>query len=257
MPYVIGPAERTWLAGQAAGPWQTSMPWTTIAPQAQVISGVTCQVYRVASETNDHAKSKLSTLKDVIKRLQDAQLMFVDGEVHEFKVGLYDSGPSRGLVYFDGVNPLPTVVLQLGNRVSEHVMAGTTSANSATAGGHTATPPRIVADRVYDYYEPTTTSSEKDRCQIAQAMHEFGHVFHQLLSPAEYALNADVASQPAAADTTAMAARRALLPAIVTAGKAHVSQYAGVAGDAKTLNEFVAEVFSGLMMGVDWNTIDP
>ncbi|MFO0575962.1 MAG: hypothetical protein U1A78_18335 [Polyangia bacterium] len=215
---------------------------------------MTCRIYKAATETAKHARAKLETLKTAIQGLQAAGLMFTNADVHKFKVGLYDTGPSRGLVYFKGANPLPVVVLQLGNRVSEHVKAGSLRAASATAGGETATPPRVVADRVYDYYKAAKFISPKDKCQLAQAYHELGHIMHQLNSPSEYILNADCASGNMA--TAAHTNRSNQLAQVVAEGKAHVSQYAGTTGDLKSLNEYVAEVFAGIMMGVDWNLVD-
>jgi hypothetical protein len=253
MPYNFTAAEQARLAGQAQGAWHpiTTAGNTQSWPKAN--QGVNYTLYRAAGESAVHFAFKKARLKEAIGRLQQAGIMFLNADVHRFRVVCYPNGPSRGVVCFEVGAALPTVVLMLGNRLCEHV---TTQAGPppVIAGGWTMNPMRILSDRFYDYYRGTYYSEEA-RCGLAQVLHEFGHIFHQLQAPTDYFLGAEVAvkaNQPLA--TPQALQRDMLLPNTITQAHTYVSQYAGDGN--RTLNEYVPEVFAGLMMGVDWNAVD-
>jgi len=246
MPYKFTIPEKKGLHRQKEGQWSKCSVVNTQF-RLKTISNIPIKLYKDTEEKPKHAKVKEKILTQAIKGLQSSQIMFQPKDIEEFMVFLYNKGPSRGVVFFETtVSAKPIIVLMLGNRFTEHIKAG--SADD-TAGGSTLSPPRIVADRVYDYYKPTRTVSAKEKSAIAHTYHEFGHIFHQLLSANNYNINAEVAA--GRLETTAT---RTLLQTVQTTGKKYVSQ---VAGKGKTcMNEYVAEVFSGIMMKVDWDYID-
>src|SRR5262245_24790134 len=264
MPYNFTAAQQARLAAQVhLGAWSTITNAGTTQSWPKTYQNLNYTLYRAAGESAVHFAFKKARLKEAIGQLQQAGIMFQNADVHRFHVICYPNGLSRGVVCLEaapagGLNALPTVVLQLGNRVCEHVTTqGPPPAYAApppaTVGGWTMAPPRIISDRFYDYYRGTYVSEEA-KCGLAQVFHEFGHIFHQLQRPNDYFLGADVgykANQPLV--TPAALARDMLLPSTQTQARAYVSQYAG-AGD-KALNEYVPEVFAGLMMGVDWTAV--
>jgi|GEM_PF-6037703 len=228
-----------------------------ITLQTTTLHGVTCSIYQDPNGNPEKASRKKTLLGLSIKALQRAGIMFTNADVQAFRVGFYSTGVSRGVVYSTGLGVAPTVVLMLGKRITEHVI----SQHHTHAAGGLGNPPRIVADRLHDYYKGrtwdytrATAISAAQMCELAQAFHEFGHIFHQLHDAREFFLNGDVAMNnmiPLGA-----VARSIEIPALSTCGRTHISQYCG-ANDGNSLNEFVAEVFSGIMMGVDWNAVDP
>jgi hypothetical protein len=127
-----------------------------------------------------------------------------------------------------------------------------------------ATGTRLLCDDVYDYYKPTFTVDASKRRALTAVYHEFGHIFHQLQSPSHYfglanlvqVVNADDPGYAGHANyntfptNPSFAALNGFLNAIKEYGRT-VSQYA-----SSHPNEFIAETFSGLMMGVpiDANT---
>lgn len=240
--------------------WQNNERAAGVAPKEQKrIAGVTVEVYAGSSEPAGIASVKLECVKKAIEGLQSAGLMFADGDVQEFRVVLYGSDfgramalPSRGVVWFDDdASPKPVVMLQLGTRLMTHVIAG----GAGGAGDTTMSPPRIVADRLYDYYKSSMSGSAVERSILAQIYHEFGHIFHQLTGPAGYGLGVDLVAG-IGADDTGSAAHQFWHRSVATVkklGQQFVSEYAGNG----QLNEYVAEVFSGLMMGVDWDLVSP
>src|SRR5262249_49610415 len=146
--------------------------------------------------------NKTATLKSAIAELQSSGLMFATSDVKKFRAVYYggngDTLPSRGMVYFENVTDAkPCVLLQLGNRLSKHVTKDPSARQGVEGtpmvGGARARPPRVIADRIYDYYKPTYTVSAKEKCALNQALHELGHIVHQLNSPHDYWLNAEVA----------------------------------------------------------------
>lgn len=242
MPYKFTITEKKGLHRQKEGQWSKCSVVNTLF-RSKTISDIPIKLYKDTDESPKHAKVKEKILTQAIKGLQSAQIMFQPEDIKEFMVFLYNKGSSRGVVFFETtVSAKPTIVLMLGNRFSEHVKAGSADDN---AGGSTLNPARIVADRVYDYYKPTRTVSAKEKSAIAHTYHEFGHIFHQLLSANNYNINADVAKSRL---------KTTLLPTVQTTGKKYVSQVAGK--EYTCMNEYVAEVFSGIMMKVDWDYID-
>lgn len=240
--------------------WQSDERDADVIPKEQKqIAGVTVDVYAGRNEPAGIASVKLECVKKAIEGLQSAGIMFADADVQEFRVVLYASEtsringlPSRGVVWFDDdTAPKPVVMLQLGTRIMTHVMAG----GSDGAGDATGSPPRIVADRIYDYYKKTLTGAPVERSILAQIYHEFGHIFHQLTGPAGYGLGADLVAGIGAGATGSLEHQfwHRSVPTARSIGKKYVSEYSGNG----QLNEFVAEVFSGLMMGVDWNAVSP
>jgi hypothetical protein len=261
MPYNFTAAQRARFAGQVPlGGWIAMTQAGTTQSWQKAYQGVNYILYRVAGESAVHFAFKKARLKEAIGQLQQAGIMFQNADVHRFHVICYPNGLSRGVVCFEAANALPTVVLQLGNRICEHLTTqgappGFAPPPPVTVGGWTMSPPRILSDRFYDYYRGTYVSEEA-RCGLAQVFHEFGHIFHQLQRPYDYLLCADVgfkATQPLATDEARQ--RDMLLPNTRTQARTYVSQYAGH-GD-KVLVEYVPEVFAGLMMGVDWRAVDP
>lgn len=231
-------------------------PWAqSQAVQNVNIHGLTCDIYRAPGETTPHYSLKWRLLNKAILKLQQAGIMFQNGDVHEFKVGMYNTGPSRGVVYWDqnAQATHPTVVLMLGDRITEHVTHQLDpnphdATDKPVAGGKCLSPPRGLFDRFYDYYRGKQPS-KKRRCGLNQVFHEFGHIFHQLEHPQDYFRCADLAKTP----YKALDANQKILQDFVYRhGSDFVSQYA-----AKNPAEYVAEVFGGIMMGIDWNVIDP
>jgi hypothetical protein len=257
MPYNFTAAEQAMLAGQAhGGAWYPITNAGTTQSWQKAYQGVNYTLYRAAGESAVHFAFKRARLKEAIGRLQQAGIMFLNADVHRFQVVCYPNGPSRGVVCFEaaaGAFAAPTVVLMLGNRVCEHV---TTQVGPppVIAGGRSVLPMRILSDRFYDYYRGTY-HSEEARCGLAQVLHEFGHIFHQLQAPTDYFLGAEVANKANQPLATPQALQRdMLLPNTITQAHTYVSEYAGDGNRA--LNEYVPEVFAGLMMGVDWNAVD-
>lgn len=261
MPYSFSATHKTKFKKQGAG----QAAWTATTPDKatrtqRVIHGVTTEICAATSEPKKIASHKEASLKSAIKVLKDAGLMFEDTDVKKFRVVLYggngDTLPSRGMVYFEEVTDTkPCVLLQLGNRVSKHVTRDMSCPQNAgginIVGGARTRPPRVIADRIYDYYKSTRTVDEKEKCALNQTLHELGHIIHQLTSPDDYWLNAAVAGGD---DPMANFQRQTEFDSIRDRGLRYVSQYAGT--DAKSLNEFVAEVFAGLLMGIPWSQID-
>jgi hypothetical protein len=259
MPYNFTPAQQAQLAGQVQlGAWSTITNAGTTQSWPKTYQNLNYTLYRAAGESAVHFAFKKARLKEAIGRLQQAGIMFVNADVHRFHVICYN-GLSRGFVCFEaapagGLNALPTVVLMLGGRLCEHVtmQAGPPP---VIAGEMAVNPPRTLSDRFYDYYRGTYVSEEA-RCGLAQVFHEFGHIFHQLQRPKDYFLGADVGAKAMIPLATQEARDRdLLLPNTQTQARTYVSQYADD-GD-RALNEYVPEVFSGWMMGVDWILVDP
>jgi hypothetical protein len=260
MPYHFTAAQQARFAGQVQlGGWSAIANAGTTQSWNKAYQGVNYTLYRAAGESAVHFAFKKARLKDAIGQLQQAGIMFVNTDVHRFHVICYNDF-SRGVVCFEAGNARPTVVLMLGSRLCEHVTTqgappGYAPPPPVTVGGWTSLPSRILSDRFYDYYKGTY-HSEEARCGLAQVFHEFGHIFHQLHRPNDYFLGADVGYKAMVPLATPEAlARDMLLPNTRTQGRTYVSQYADD-GD-RTLNEYVPEVFCGLMMGVDWNAVDP
>jgi hypothetical protein len=253
-PYNFTPAEQARLAGQAhGGAWYPITNAGTTQSWQKAYQGVNYTLYRAAGESAVHFAFKKARLKEAIGKLQQAGIMFQNADVHRFQVFCY-TGFSRGVVCFEAGAALPTVVLMFGGRVCEHVTTQG-APPPVIAGGWTLNPKRIISDRFYDYYKGTYYSEEA-RCGLAQVFHEFGHIFHQLEHPTDYFLGADVAVKAMVPLATPQALQRnMLLPNTSTQARTYVSEYADD-GD-RALNEYVPEVFSGLMMGVDWNAVDP
>ncbi|WP_306208619.1 hypothetical protein [Actinoplanes sp. RD1] len=254
MPYQFTAAQQANFAAAAQGHW---LPFTNaLTTQSFPVThqGVNYTIYRPAGESAVHFAAKKARLEEAITRLQQAGLMFVNADVHRFQVVCYTAGLSRGVVCLEAGAALPTVVLMLGRRICQHVTTQFLPP-PPTAGGISGSGGRNLSDRFYDYYR-RTQHSEEAKCGLAQVLHEFGHVFHQLLRPNDYFLDAAVALKAAHPLTTEEArVRDMLLPGTQAQGLAHVSQYAGT--DAASIVEYVAEVFAGLMMGIQWNAVDP
>lgn len=245
--------------GKGQASWIADTPDKATKKQKD-IHGVTTEIWAANSEPQKIANNKEATLKSAIKVLQDAGLMFTNSDVKKFRVVFYggngDTLPSRGMVYFEATtDSKPCVLLQLGNRLSKHVTVDSNCPQVADGitiiGGARQRPPRVIADRIFDYYKSARTVDEKAKCSLNQALHELGHIVHQLTAPDDYWLNADVAGGK---NPIANFQRQNEFAAIRDRGLRFVSQYAGT--DAKSLNEFVAEVFSGLLMGIPWDKID-
>lgn len=242
--------------GQAA--WIKTNP-DNARKQTKTILGLTVEICAENAEPINVIKKKEKALIKAIECLQNAGLMFTDSDVKKFRVVYYahhlvwetQSKPSRGAVYFENVSDTkPCVLLQLGTRIASHVLG---VKEEGVAGGWSNTnAQRVLADRIYDYYKLTWTVNAATECALAQTLHELGHIIHQLKSPDDYWLNADVAEGK---EPNAKLKRQAEFDSIKKYGHGFVSQYAGT--DAKSLNEYVAEVFAGIMMGIPWDTIDP
>jgi hypothetical protein len=256
MAYNFSGSEKQSLFNNSTGAWADAFPWDTRMPENETIHGVRVKVYTASDEPSSIKKNKLRILKEAIKGLQSAGIMFSSQDVEEFKVAFYPSSDSRGVAYMKtATSAKPCVALMLGPGLTKHMISSDGLPVENAAGGKSdGKPSRILADRIYDYYKPTKTISEKDRCALAQIYHEMGHIFHQLSSPGEYFLNASVAE--GTDNSNAAVTREQLHPDVVRLAKAFVSQYAGNAGGKKELNEIVAEVFAGIMMGVDWDQVD-
>lgn len=266
MAYIFSLSNKTRFKKQGDGQanWTTANPDNAASKTTKTIHGLSIEICVEKDEPSKHASNKEKALKDAIKRIQDAGIMFVNADVKKFRVVYYGALatlPSRGAVFFENTTDTkPCVLLQLGTRLAKHVTVDTTASQSMqgpnavgmikVAGGVRGRPPRVVADRIYDYYKPTLTVSEKEKCAVAQALHELGHIIHQLNSPDDYWLNADVAG----GDAMALLQRQAEFDEIKEYGLKFISNYAGT--DGKSLNEYVAEVFSGMLMGIPWDTID-
>ena len=228
--------------------------------------GLTYKLYVGSSETPAVLKEKTKILHAAIEGMQKSGVMFANSEVKEFKVVLYgDNGymgkqASRGVVWYDSASePKPSVMLQLGSRICYHIRStDSASPSQGGAAGGKCTPARVVADRFYDYYKKTFRVKASDRCAVAQAYHELGHIFHQLTAADAYLVGADVfRGQVKTVDNGGQWSTRhknvdAKKDTIATVARLAVSQYADTGGT----NEFVAEVFSGMMMGVPWDSID-
>lgn len=237
--------------------WEGNMVGCT-GPVEKTIEGIKIKEYTGPGEPSSVVKLKRERLGEAIKGLQSAGVMFKDDEVDEFKVVYYgntNSGginkESRGLVWFNSETAAkPTVLLQLGTRLEKHVIAQSRAGDPVTAGG-TSMPPRVIADRFYDYYTTAKTISAKEKCSLAQIYHEFGHISHFLNSPTDFLMNADIAMGKTN-KTQEHTARTALIDPAVALAERHISQYAG----NRQLNEYVAEVFCGIMMGVAFDSIN-
>ena len=254
MPYQFTAAAQARLAAQAQGAWHPITNAATTQSWPKTYQGISYTLYRDAGESAVHFAFKKARLKEAIDKLQQAGIMFANADVHRFQVICYSNGPSRGVVCIEAGAALPSVVLMLGDRICQHVTTQFPPP-PVVAGGYTGNPKRIISDRLYDYYRGTY-QSEEAKCGLAQVFHEFGHIFHQLQRPTDYFLASDVANKAAQPLATPQAVQRdMLLPNTRTQAHTYVSEYAGD-GD-RTLNEYVAEVFSGLMMGVDWTAVDP
>lgn len=119
----------------------------------------------------------------------------------------------------------------------------------------------MMPDLVYDYYKPTFSVNAKKKRVLTAVYHEFGHVFHQIHNPSHYyALGqAPLLMHKAQSELTGECAERyshftnapspAQLQAFVNKINRGVARE--VSGYASTHpNEFIAETFAGLMMGV-------
>ena len=129
--------------------------------------------------------------------------------------------------------------------------------------GVTTTRMQLVSTIIHDEYAKTQASSAADMRVRAAIMHEFGHIFHQLLAPSHYFALASVAilSTKTQGELAGLA-NYALFPdrpslqemkAFVVAVKAQGARVSEYAGKMDNLNEFVAEVFAGLAMGLSYD----
>lgn len=223
------------------------------------IEGMQVVLYKTTSTTNSAITRKTALLASTIKALKAAGVMFENDEVKEFRVEFCgkingSNTESFGKVWFDG-GTKPGVLLRLGTRIDQHIISGYHRLpEKPMAGGTTGSPARVLADRIYDYYKPTWTITAKEKCGYAQALHEWGHIFHQLNSPTNFWMNADIIKKKTDNYTPAHHTRIDLIDTIHDLACAHVSEYAGK--KPNHLNEFVAEVFAGIMLGVRFDELD-
>ena len=167
-----------------------------------------------------------------------------------------DQGPSLGYVtkvMVGGDDTAATLILTrtMVNYRSRHMGApDDPTGRTGFRGGYSPAKLRLVADQIYDYYKPAITVSAKKSRILAAIMHEFGHVLHQFLNPEEYYELADEHRQIIRNTATANVRRRH--QEILRLGK-QVSQFAASDDPRAGTPEFVAEVFSGLMMGLNYS----
>ncbi len=252
MPFVCtDPADRAYYNEQAAGEWQKAVNLAVLKPEAKTVAGLNLNVYKATDQNSNLYNAKWAAVKTALEACNAAGVLMQQSAIQEFKVVFYgnagnsSTSPSRGILYLDSPDAQkPTLVLQLGSRAVQHACAVLNfgEAQGIAAGGGAQSPPRIVADRFYDYYKSTKTVSAKDKCILAQTFHELGHIFHQYQQPKQFHANAR------------QIVARAKNANAETVGKNHVSEYAGK--EPATWNEFVSETFSGIMMGVPWDKVN-
>jgi hypothetical protein len=211
----------------------------------QIIGGITC---KIEADPNDpHRALKLKLLRLALTSFQgNAALALPQNKMHVYLISsttnpqTATSNMSVGFVYKKlTADPHPRVALILGDSIG------------------TATGTQLLCDDVASYYRPTFTISARERRGLTAIYHEFGHIFHQLQSASHYYAMADLIklfnagagafmADPAYAsfaNAPSFADISSFRQAVVDWGQT-VSQYA-----SSHPNEFVAETFSGLMVG--------
>jgi hypothetical protein len=232
-----GVQERTTMLTSLPNRGTTTVTW----------GGVTCNILSDPADKNLDLKKE--QLKIALEAFQgQAGFALPQNQLNVYCVTSGTSAWSNmsvGFVYKDPANQPNQlrVALILGDSIGEE------------------TSTRLLCDDVHDYYKPTLTVDASKRRAITAIYHEFGHIFHQLQSPIHYfglanlvkVFNAGTGGYAGHANynTFPTSPSFATLDGFLTAIKQHgqtVSQYA-----SSHPNEFIAETFSGLMMGVPIN----
>ncbi len=169
--------------------------------------------------------------------------------------------PSIGYITKHGIHGVPTATLILTETMvsyrSKLILKGVPfmedhNGINGFRGGHGKSQTkdfRLVADQIYDYYKPTYTVNAKSRRVLAAIFHEFGHILHQYLAPDDYFQLAE--EHKLIVNGQGSPGVKARHKKIHELGK-QVSQYAGTQDNRTGAPEFIAEVFSGLMMGLSY-----
>ena len=258
-------SDKQFLHGQKDGQWSTMVDLNTAQHEQKTAAGLTFEVYKDQHQGGGVYTAKWNAVKQALEALRKSGMLWTQAELESFTVIFYgdrnNAGESRGVVYFETPTSVkPKAVLQLGARSVQHVTV-TLNKGADGGGGHIvdiaggmARPARTVADRFFDYYKTAKTVNQNERCILAQAFHEFGHIFHQLLAPNQFHLHGEIAQGRSGGSQSSF------LPAAKARGTQHVSQYSGEqlgGAQPRYLNEYVAEVFCGMMMGVHWDKVSP
>ena len=161
--------------------------------------------------------------------------------------------PSLGYAYKRDQNDSVRFAIFLGPHMTTFrpVKSDDPDTTTIARGGFTPTGgPRLVADQVRDYYGTRLDSKGIERMVLANIYHELGHAFHQLESMDHYFSLAEQHAEIYIRGSTSHGPHRIEHEKVLAIGKYGVSAWSSQASSVGGIPEFVAEVFSALMMGM-------
>ncbi|XXF78155.1 hypothetical protein P2318_34705 [Myxococcaceae bacterium GXIMD 01537] len=237
----------------------------TTASETHSVHGVTVRIWRAPNHDDDTFVLKRSQVTAALEQMCPTSGGGFAFPGNVLEVLMEPTGVSRGMLYRRTGAILPRAFLQLGGTVTDVIDRVSPDPVNAPRGGLGVGTPhnlRLVADQVYDYYRPTFTVNALRRRVRTAIFHELGHVFHQLDSPDDYWAIADETGTNNWYAVRGNRYTNALLSwpvverehiRVLRVGVAEVSRYGGLPELQGGVNEFVAEMFSGLMMGVPYS----
>lgn len=211
------------------------------------------RITEVRHTADDAANSKWTEVEFVFERLKNAYTDFPD----DITVYLHNDNATPSLGYcYKKLGGEFAFAIFIGPQATRYRRLLEPSKTMARGGLENVGKERLVSDQVYDYYRPTWTIGARGRATRTIVFHEFGHAIHQWKNGDHYFSIAnqhtDIANNIgwASIDTTPTKDRH---KAILDIGRKGVSSWAGKKDVIGGVNEFVAETFAGLMMGVPYS----